>query len=134
MAETSEASSFPTLGEAHEVVAYIRCKADGVPDPCGMAVGVQLGLNEMGLLREVRVEPDAEGWSVRVRLRLTSPGCQYYFLFKDTLEEQLITHPQISRVVVDWDPTLDWTPADLSPEARDRLEERRSALQQRSQT
>jgi len=93
-----------------------------------MAVGVRLGLNEMGLLREVGAEPDAEGWSVRIRLRLTSPGCQYYFLFKDTLEEQLTTHPQISRVVVDWDQALDWTPADLSLDARDKLEERRRAL------
>jgi metal-sulfur cluster biosynthetic enzyme len=98
-----------------------------------MAVGVRLGLNEMGLLREVQAEPDAEGWSVRVRLRLTSPGCQYYFLFKDTLEERLAAHPQISRVVVDWDSALDWTPTDLSPEARDKLEEHRRALQ-RSQT
>ena len=128
VAETSGAFRFPALGEAHEVLEYIRCTADRIHDPCGMAVGVRLGLNEMGLLREVGAEPDAEGWSVRIRLRLTSPGCQYYFLFKDTLEEQLTTHPQISRVVVDWDQALDWTPADLSLDARDKLEERRRAL------
>ena len=128
VAQTREVSRFPALDEAYEVLEYIRRTADGVPDPCGMAVGVRLGLNEMGLLREVQAEPGAEGWSVRIRLRLTSPGCQYYFLFKDTLEEQLTTHPQISRVVVDWAPALDWTPADLSPEARDKLEERRRAL------
>ena len=128
VAQTREVSRFPALDEAHEVLEYIRRTADGVPDPCGMAVGVRLGLNEMGLLREVQAEHDAEGWSVRVRLRLTSPGCQYYFLFKDTLEERLTVHPQISRVVVDWDPVLDWTPADLSPDAQDKLGERRRAL------
>jgi hypothetical protein len=31
-------------------------------------------------------------------------------------------------VVVDWDPALDWTPAGLSPDAQDKLGERRRAL------
>jgi metal-sulfur cluster biosynthetic enzyme len=129
----AEMRDFPTLHDSCEVLEYIRLTADTIHDPCGMATGVRLGLNEMGLLRGVQAEPDAEGWSVRVQLRLTSPGCLYFFLFKDTLVERLSPHPQISRVVVDWDPSLDWTPTDLSPEARDKLEERRRALQ-RSQT
>jgi metal-sulfur cluster biosynthetic enzyme len=63
-----------------------------------------------------------------VQLRLTSPGCLYFFAFKDNLEERLTAHPQISRVAVDWDPSLDWTPEDLSPAAQSKLEERRRAL------
>ena len=82
----------------------------------------------MGLLRQVRTEPEADGWSVRVQLRLTSPGCLYYFAFKDNLEERLAAHPQISSVVVDWDPSLDWTPEDLSQAAQSKLEERRREL------
>jgi metal-sulfur cluster biosynthetic enzyme len=128
MAEAGKAPRCPVLQDSHEVLEYIRHTADAVHDPCGMAIGVRLGLNEMGLLRRVQIEPNANGWSVWVQLRLTSPGCQYFFLFKDTLEQRLIAHPQISRVVVDWDPSLDWTPEDLSPAAQSKLQERRHAL------
>ena len=128
MTEATEAPRFPTLHDSREVLEYIRRTADTVHDPCGMAAGVRLGLNEMGLLRQIQAELEPEGWTVRMQLRLTSPGCLYFFAFKDNLEEQLTAHPQISRVIVDWDPSLDWTPEDLSPEARSKLEERRRAL------
>lgn len=124
----AEASRFPDLPDSGEVLQYVRRTADTIHDPCGMATGVRLGLNEMGLLRRVECEPDADGWIVRMQLRLTSPGCLYFFAFKDNLEERLTAHPQISRVIVDWDPSLDWTPEDLSPAARSKLEERRRAL------
>jgi metal-sulfur cluster biosynthetic enzyme len=124
----AEASPFPVLQDSRELLEYIRRTADTIHDPCGMATGVRLGLNEMGLVRRVETEPDAEGWSVRMQLRLTSPGCLYFFAFKDNLEERLTAHPQISRVVVDWDPSLDWTPEDLSPAARSKLEQRRREL------
>ncbi len=128
MAEAAEASHFPALHDSRGVLEYVRRTADTIHDPCGMATGVRLGLNEMGLLRRVETEPDADGWSVRVQLRLTSPGCLYFFAFKDNLEERLTAHPRISRVVVEWDPSLDWTPEDLSPAAQSKLEERRRAL------
>jgi hypothetical protein len=57
-----------------------------------------------------------------------SPGCVYFFAFKDNLEERLRAYPQISRVVVDWDPLLGWTPEDLSPAAQSKLEEVRREL------
>jgi metal-sulfur cluster biosynthetic enzyme len=128
VAEATEASRFPTLHDLGQVLEHIRRTADTVHDPCGMAVGVRLGLTEMGLLRQIQAEQDADGWSVRVQLRLTSPGCQYFFMFKDNLEERLAEHPQISYAVVNWDPTIDWTPEDLTPAARSKLEKRRRAL------
>jgi metal-sulfur cluster biosynthetic enzyme len=124
----AKASRFPALHDAPEVLEYTRRTADAVHDPCGMATGIRLGLNEMGLLHRVQAQADADGWTVRMQLRLTSPGCLYFFLFKDILEERLTAHPQISHAVVDWDPSLDWTPEDLSPAARGKLEERRREL------
>ncbi len=124
----AETTLFPDLHGSREVLEFVRRTADTIHDPCGMATGVRLGLNEMGLLRRIQTEPDADGWSVRVQLRLTSPGCLYFFAFKDNLEERLTAHPQISRVDVEWDPSLDWTPEDLSPAARSKLEERRREL------
>ena len=128
MTEAAEASHFSDLRNSREVLEYVRRTADTIHDPCGMATGVRLGLSEMGLLRQVQTEPEADGWTVRVQLRLTSPGCLYYFAFKDNLEERLTAHPQISSVVVDWDPSLDWTPEDLSQAAQSKLEERRREL------
>jgi len=128
VAEAAEASRFTELRDSGEVLEYIRRTADTIHDPCGMATGVRLGLNEMGLLRRVEIEQDAEGWRVWIQLRLTSPGCVYFFAFKDNLEERLTAHPQITRVIVEWDPTLDWTPEDLSPAAQSKLEERRREL------
>ena len=128
MTEATEAPRFPTLHDSRDVIEYIRRTADAIHDPCGMAAGVRLGLNEMGLLRQIQAESDREGWTVRMQLRLTSPGCLYFFAFKDNLEERLTAHPQITHVVVDWDPTLDWTPENLYPAARSRLEERRHSL------
>jgi hypothetical protein len=89
VAEAADTSRVPALHDSREVIEYIRRTADTIHDPCGMATGVRLGLNEMGLLRRVETEPDADGWSVRVQLRLTSPGCLYFFAFKDNLEERL---------------------------------------------
>ena len=132
MAEGAEHTVYPVLSSVDDVRAYVRRMADTVHDPCGMAVGVRVGLDEMGLLRRVEITRAAEGggsyWSVRVDLRLTGPGCQYFFAFKANLEELLVAHPQISGAVVEWDPSLDWTPENMSPAARSKLQERRRAL------
>lgn len=130
MAEETEVLRYPALHDPSGVLEYARRVADEVHDTCGLTSGVRIGLNEMGLLRRVEAEPDGDGscWSVRLLLRLTSRGCNYYFMFKDVLEERLAAHPQVSRAVVDWDPSLDWTPEYISPAARLRLEERRRAM------
>jgi metal-sulfur cluster biosynthetic enzyme len=132
VARTTEEPSFFTLDDQAEVLEYVRRVADGIHDPCGMTAGVRIGLYEMGLVREVEVEAD-EGedepcWNVKVRLRLTGPGCQYFFLFKDNLEERLSAHPRISHATVDWDPSIDWTPEEMTPAARSRLDARRRSL------
>lgn len=54
-----------------------------------------------GIVAQGEAKPGTDGRSVRVQLRLTSPLCQYYFVFKDVLEEQLTTHPQVPHAVVD---------------------------------
>lgn len=124
-----EAGAHPLLRDADAVRDYVRQAADTVHDPCGMAVGVRIGLDEMGLLRRIEAEKDDRScWSVRADLRLTGPGCQYFFAFKANLEELLMAHPQISHAVVEWDPSLDWSPENLSRAARSKLEKRRATL------
>jgi metal-sulfur cluster biosynthetic enzyme len=110
------------------IVDQVRGVVDEIYDPCGMAIGVNVGLAEMGLVREVAVEHEPGGWHVRVRLRVTSPGCQYFFYFQQELERRLLAHHDIAAVDVQWDDQLDWTPADLAPTARAKMASRQQML------
>ena len=110
------------------VEQFARETADTVYDPCGMAMGLQVGLTEMGLVRSVTAERIAEGWSVQLHLRLTSPGCQYFFYFQQELEARLLAHPEVAAATVRWDERLDWTPGDLAPSAREKVAERQARL------
>lgn len=131
MMRLREPETLPQFLSAADVDEYVRKVSDTIYDPCGMAMGVNIGINEMGLIRTIEITPAGDGcWSVHVLLRLTAPGCEYFFAFKDNLEQGLLPHPQLKRVEVEWDPTLDWTPEALSESARHRMEARRRELWQ----
>lgn len=111
-----------------QLIEYVRKVADEVHDPCSMAMGLHIGLAEMGLVREIVTEAGPNGWHVLIRLRVTSPGCQYFFYFQQELERRLLAHPDVVEVKVEWDEVLDWTPEDLAMSARQKLEARRRLL------
>jgi metal-sulfur cluster biosynthetic enzyme len=113
-----------------EILALARRVADEVCDPCGMAIGLNVGLAEMGLIRELAASPAPDGWNIRLRLRLTSPGCQYFFFFREELERRLLAQPVIVAAEIEWDQTLDWTPADMAETARQRIAERQQRARQ----
>lgn len=113
-----------------DVVAFAHKMADEVSDPCSMAIGLKIGLSEMGLVRSVTATLASEGWHVQVHLRLTSPGCQYFFYFRESLEERLLAHPDIHHVEIQWDQRLDWTPEDFSAAARERIDARQRLLRE----
>ena len=110
-----------TEAEIRELVRHI---ADEIHDPCSMAIGLNVGLAEMGLIREITASASPEGWRVRVRIRLTSPGCQYFFSFQEQLETRLLAQDGVAEVRVEWDQQFDWTPADIAASVRKRIEER----------
>ncbi len=112
-----------TLTET-EIHALVRHVADQIHDPCSMAIGLNVGLAEMGLIREISAVSSPEGWRLRVRLRLTSPGCQYFFSFQEQLEGGLLAHDAVAEARVDWDQVLDWTPGDMAPSVREKIEQR----------
>lgn len=111
-----------------QLTDVVRKVVDEVHDPCSMAMGLKIGLAEMGLVREILTEPAPNGWHVLIRLRVTSPGCQYFFYFQQELERRLLAHPEVVDVKVEWDEVLDWTPEDLAVSARQKLEARRRLL------
>ena len=115
------------LQSKEQVVAYVKAAINEVTDPCSQALGVAIGLGDMGLLWKLEVEPAGGGWSVRLTLRLTSPGCLYFVYFEDSIRER-IDHPSIESLEIAFDSGLDWTPDDMAPSARRRLQAYRSRL------
>jgi metal-sulfur cluster biosynthetic enzyme len=101
----------------------VRQLLNEIIDPCSAAKGVPIGLTDMGLVRGVTVTSG----KVDLQLRVTGPGCMMFLDFERRARELLREHGA-TAVRVDWDPTPDWTPADIEPSARERLTDRRNLL------
>jgi len=97
---------------------------DRVVDPCSNALGVPLGLREMGLTRSVDID-DASG-TVTVTMRLTSPCCEYGPTMALAAEQELAAVPGVRSATVTIDYGAAWTPAEIMPNASVRLAGRRS--------
>lgn len=115
------------LQSEEQVVRYVSNRVNEVVDPCSQAQGVAIGLLDMGLVRKLEVEPEGGGWCVRLKLRLTSPGCLYFVYFEESIRERIV-HPAILRLEIGFDSGLDWTPESMSSSAQRRLSEHRSRL------
>ena len=99
----------------------IRCALDLIKDPCSVSVGVPLGLAEMGLVTSVLIE---ESGSVRVDIRLTSPGCMTgVFYFDQEIRRRLMAIAGVTAVSVGRTGDLSWSEADISGDGRQRLQE-----------
>jgi metal-sulfur cluster biosynthetic enzyme len=110
---------------ADPVRAAVLAQADAIADPCSVASGLDLGLAEMGLIRDVRITEGDRGLEVGITLRLTAPGCFYYLYFERELTNRIGALPGIAGVTVVRDAAYDWTEDDIAPRARTRLRERR---------
>jgi metal-sulfur cluster biosynthetic enzyme len=100
-----------------ELEARVRHCLHQIKDPCSVATGHPLHLEEMGLVK--RVEIDAEAGSALVDLRLTSPTCVMVGYFVTEIRK-LVTEavPEIREVEVTFDHGFDWTPDMMSQEVR----------------
>lgn len=95
--------------------AKIRVALDTIKDPCSLASGVPLGLDEMGLVD--RIEIDAAG-AVQVHLRLTSPFCHMIGFFHVEARRLLSAIDGVASVTVIADNGLDWSPSRISAAAQ----------------
>jgi len=105
--------------------AEILRALDEVKDPCSVTAGDSLGLTEMGLVRSVDVS--SEG-AVTVTLRLTSPFCEMIGFLKTSALDGLQALPGVSSVTVEADSGFDWSTEHMSPQVRERREERLRAI------
>ena len=115
------------LHSEEQVVRYVNSRINDVVDPCSRAQGVAIGLVDMGLVRALDVEPEDGGWCVRLKLRLTSPGCLYFVYFEESIRERIV-HPAVKRLEIGFDSGLDWTPESMSSSAQRRLRDHRARL------
>lgn len=97
----------------------IRSELDTIKDPCSVASGTPLGLDEMGLIDSVAITCDG---AVTLRLRLTSPFCHMIGFFKVEATRLVLALPGVTAVVVEADNGLDWSPARISPAGQARRE------------
>jgi metal-sulfur cluster biosynthetic enzyme len=114
--------------EVGEIVAAVRDMANRIPDPCGLAQAVSIGMVDMGLVRSVEAVREDGAWSVTIRARVTSPECLHFVYFERELRAALRARSDIGQVHVEWDSGLDWLPDDMSEAARTRLRQRRHQI------
>jgi metal-sulfur cluster biosynthetic enzyme len=103
----------------------IRAALDEIVDPCSRAAGAPAGLDEMGLVREVRIERRPAGAHVGVVLALTEPTCLMGIPFVKSARERLAAIDGVAEVDVSLAAGFEWTPARLSPAYAARLERMR---------
>jgi metal-sulfur cluster biosynthetic enzyme len=110
----------------------IRAALDEIVDPCSRAAGAPAGLGEMGLVRDVRVEPGPAGARVSVVLALTEPTCLMGIPFVTSARERLAALEGVAHVDVSLAANFEWTPAELSPAYAERLERVRELRRRRA--
>jgi len=107
-------------GLDHEKLeAKIRHELDSIKDPCSLASGVPLGLDEMGLIDQVIISDEG---AVVLRLRLTSPFCHMIGFFKTEATRLIAALPGVASVTLEADNGLDWSPSMISPVGQSRRE------------
>lgn len=100
-----------------EMEAQVRDCLRQIKDPCSVATGHSLHLEEMGLVKSVDV--DAETGEAVVDLRLTSPTCVMVGYFVTEIQKLVAEAvPEISHVEVLFDRGFDWTPDMMSEDVR----------------
>lgn len=100
-----------------DLAAAIRTTLDEIKDPCSLAAGTPLGLNEMGLVKHVAVGADG---AVSIALRLTSPFCHMIGFFKAEALRRVGALEGVTSVELSADNGLDWSPRDIAPAAQAR--------------
>lgn len=93
-----------------------------VCDPCSIAAHAPLSIIEMGLVRDISIDGDG---NVRVQMCVTSPSCTMAPNMVQGAETLLRQIEGVTSVVIDVDPGVFWTPADMTPDGRAKLAQSR---------
>lgn len=108
-----------------ELTAEIRRRLDDIHDPCSVAGGTPMGLDEMGLVTGVAVSREGD---VRIDLRFTSPFCHMVTFMQDEAKRRVGALDDVRSVTVVGDQGLDWSPSMIAPPAQERRRLRLEAI------
>ena len=108
-----------------DTVEAIRRQLNSIGDPCSVAHGTPMGIEEMGLIERIDIDDDGH---VAVALRLTSPCCLNVGYFDVETRTRILQVPGVRSVDVTTDRGLDWDPSMMSDDAKRR---RRQSLLRR---
>lgn len=103
----------------------VRDRLNEIQDPCSVAAGAAVGLNDMGLIKAVNASGDGH---VRIDLRLTSPTCNMLGFMAEEASSRVRGLSGVRSVQVVADQGLDWSPALMSLAAQARRRERLESL------
>jgi metal-sulfur cluster biosynthetic enzyme len=92
-------------------------------DPCSIAAKAPVSILDMGLVQDWEV--DEEGHLI-VRMCLTSASCTMSPNMVRAAEEQLSAIPELRSVRVEIDPSLFWTPDQMTARGKSTLHMRRT--------
>lgn len=97
----------------------VREALRNVVDPCSIATGVPICLEDMGLLKSVTVDES----TARVELIVTSPLCLQIGLITKQIKITAGDVPGVKDVEVEVDTAAEWWPEMIADDAQRRLRE-----------
>jgi metal-sulfur cluster biosynthetic enzyme len=98
---------------AHE--EQVREALGHVYDPCSLAVNNPLSIVDMGLVRDVDLQPDG---AVKITMCVTGAGCLMFPKFVDGAREQVQQLPFVTSVEIEMDASVLWTPELMTERGR----------------
>jgi metal-sulfur cluster biosynthetic enzyme len=105
-----------------QILQTLNC----IIDPCSAASAIPAGLVDMGLIRELSIEPGEDGgWRCRVKLCVTHALCMMTGVFINEIERRLGELTDVADVTVELDHSTIWTEELMSHDYRSRLQELR---------
>lgn len=112
--------------------AAVRGALNEITDPCSVAAGARAGIEELGLVRSLTIEPGPAGAVVHVTIGTTDPACLMIYPFAAESRRRVEALPGVARVEVELDVSEDWLPSDMSPGYRSKLAAMRSSRRGRT--
>jgi len=121
------------MPDAGGLAARVRERLNAIEDPCSLAQGFGVGMDDMGLVTGVDVRPLPDGrHAVHVHLRTTAPACFSVPFFDTAVRTAIAAIEGVGEVELSWGSPEDWSADAMAPDVRRRLAERRERIRARA--
>lgn len=97
-------------------IEEVRSVLGEVIDPCSAATGSKLDIVEMGLLKDIEIQDNHVG----VSMRLTTPICHMVPYFIEEIERRVGALSGVDTVEVETDMGTEWSEEMMTAEAKQR--------------